>query len=192
MLVPCQTADTVDAPYTPLQQTQNSKRKVLLQRRHLFFLWVIAWLFLLPGCSSISTSTQENHNGGNNTKQQTDSDSRIEIAKSLIGSPYRYGGTSPKGFDCSGFVYYVFGKAGLSAPRTTKAQFNISQRLPLNQARPGDLLFFKIDSRKLSHVGLYTGAGQFIHASTSQKMVSEASLDNPYWLKRFISVGRID
>jgi cell wall-associated NlpC family hydrolase len=115
----------------------------------------------------------------------------IRIAEKLKGTPYRYGGVTPKGFDCSGLVHYAYSKVGLSIPRTTRDQYRASQRLSLENAQPGDLLFFRIDSRKLSHVGLYAGDGRFIHASTTQKRVADASLEEPYWRKRLIGVGRI-
>jgi cell wall-associated NlpC family hydrolase len=115
----------------------------------------------------------------------------IEIAEGLRGKPYRYGGGTPKGFDCSGFVHYAYSKAGLSIPRTTGEQYRIAQRLSISEARPGDLLFFRINSRKLKHVGLYMGNRRFIHASTSKRRIAEASLDDPYWDKRLLGVGRI-
>ncbi len=115
----------------------------------------------------------------------------MEIAESLRGKPYRYGGITPEGFDCSGFVHYVYRKAGLSIPRTTRDQYRTSRRLPIEKAKPGDLLFFRISSRKLSHVGLYAGNGRFIHASTSQNRIADSSLRDPYWHDRLIGVGRV-
>jgi cell wall-associated NlpC family hydrolase len=115
----------------------------------------------------------------------------IQIANRLKGRPYRYGGVTPRGFDCSGFVHYTYRKAGIPIPRTTQAQYLAAQRVTVDQARPGDLLFFSVDSKKLSHVGLYAGNGQFIHASTSRKRVIDASLDDPYWRKRLIAVGQM-
>ncbi|MGD8914301.1 MAG: C40 family peptidase [Candidatus Thiodiazotropha sp.] len=115
----------------------------------------------------------------------------VDIAEGLKGKPYRYGGVTPKGFDCSGFVQYAYRKAGMSIPRTTRDQYRVSQRLPLEKAKPGDLLFFKIDSRKLSHVGLYAGNGRFIHASTAKKRVADALIHDPYWRNRLIGIGRI-
>jgi cell wall-associated NlpC family hydrolase len=115
----------------------------------------------------------------------------IDIAERLKGKPYRYGGNTPKGFDCSGLVHYTYRKAGISIPRTTQGQLSSSTRLPIEKALPGDLLFFKIDSRKLSHVGLYAGENRFIHASTSKKKVTDASLLDPYWKSRLVTAGRI-
>ena len=115
----------------------------------------------------------------------------MEVAESLRGKPYQYGGITPNGFDCSGFVHYVYRKAGISIPRTTRDQYQVSRRLSIDVARPGDLLFFRISSRKPSHVGLYAGNGRFIHASTSQNRVAEAFLQDPYWHDRLIAVGRV-
>lgn len=116
----------------------------------------------------------------------------VEIAENLKGVPYRYGGVTPKGFDCSGLVHYAYHKAGIKIPRTTRDLYRVSRRLPIEQAKPGDLLFFKINSRKLSHVGLYAGNGRFIHASTGQNLVASSSLNDTYWHSRLIGVGRID
>ncbi|MEW8507129.1 MAG: C40 family peptidase [Candidatus Thiodiazotropha sp.] len=115
----------------------------------------------------------------------------VAIAEKLRDKPYLYGGITPKGFDCSGLVHYAYLKTGKTIPRTTWNQYRISQRLPFKNAKPGDLLFFKIDSRKLSHVGLYAGDGRFIHASTKQNRVMDASLNDAYWRTRLIGVGRI-
>jgi len=114
------------------------------------------------------------------------------IAQSLAGSPYRYGGATPRGFDCSGLVYYAYRKAGLSVPRTTREQYQRSERISLSAIHRGDLLFFKLSSRGVSHVGIYTGNGRFIHAPSSGKRVSYARLDNPYWKKRLLAAGRIE
>jgi cell wall-associated NlpC family hydrolase len=115
----------------------------------------------------------------------------VKVAEKLKGKPYRYGGFTPEGFDCSGFVYYAYRQVGKTIPRTTRAQFRASNRLSIEDVQPGDLLFFRINSRKLSHVGLYAGHGRFIHASPSRKQIIDASLDDNYWNKRLIGVGRI-
>ncbi len=115
----------------------------------------------------------------------------VHIAHELEGAPYRYGGVTPQGFDCSGFVHYVYRSADISIPRTTRDQYRSARKVALEQARPGDLLFFRISSRKLSHVGLYIGDGRFIHASTSKKQVIESSLNDGYWKVRLDKVGRI-
>lgn len=112
------------------------------------------------------------------------------IAATLVGTPYRYGGSTPRGFDCSGLVYYAYRKAGIRVPRTTRAQLNRAQRVPLAQLQPGDLLFFRLDRSGVSHVGIYTGNGHFIHAPSSGKRVSYAAMHDPYWQQRLIAAGR--
>jgi cell wall-associated NlpC family hydrolase len=112
------------------------------------------------------------------------------IAASLVGTPYRYGGSSPRGFDCSGLVYYSYSKAGIRVPRTTQAQMHNAHQIPLKQLQPGDLLFFKLDRKPVSHVGIYAGNGQFIHAPSRGKKVSFALMNDPYWRPRLIAAGR--
>ena len=135
----------------------------------------------LSGCSSTPSAPS-----GNAAQQGA------AIAQSMAGSPYRYGGATPRGFDCSGLVYYAYRKAGISVPRTTQAQYRRSQRIALADIHRGDLLFFKLASRGVSHVGIYTGNGKFIHAPSSGKRVAYAQLENPYWQQRLLAAGRID
>ena len=147
-------------------------------------LLVMAGLLLLAslfGCSTTPSSP------ASSAAQQG-----AAIAQSLAGSPYRYGGATPRGFDCSGLVYYAYRKAGVSVPRTTREQYKRSERIALSDIHSGDLLFFKLSARGVSHVGIYTGNGKFIHAPSSGKRVSYAKLDNPYWKKRLLAAGRID
>lgn len=113
----------------------------------------------------------------------------LSTARKMLGTPYRYGGESPsQGFDCSGLVQYSFERAGIDVPRTSRKQLAHSKRVPMSKLRPGDLLFFKIGG-KPSHVGIYLGNGEFIHAPSSGKRVSKARLDSPYWEKRLIRAG---
>jgi cell wall-associated NlpC family hydrolase len=95
----------------------------------------------------------------------------IESAQNYLGTPYRYGGTTPEGFDCSGFVRHVFGENGISLNRTSYEQFRQGKAIPLVALRPGDLIFFGKVKRKhcrIEHVGLYIGEGRFIHAASSR------------------------
>ena len=107
----------------------------------------------------------------------------------MLGKPYRFGGASPRGFDCSGLVYYSYNRAGYSVPRTSQLQYQQSLPVKLSHLQEGDLLFFRIEG-KVSHVGVYLGENRFIHAPSSGKRVSIASLDNPYWKDRFTKAGR--
>ena len=115
----------------------------------------------------------------------------VSIADSLLGTPYRYGGASPKvGLDCSGLVYYTHRRVGLTIPRNTRGQLEKAHPVELSRIRPGDLLFFRLSWRKVSHVGIYTGNNRFIHASSGGKGVSYANIENAYWKKRLIAAGR--
>lgn len=87
------------------------------------------------------------------------------MALQHVGVPYVYGGSSPSGFDCSGFIYYIFGQAGISLPRVADDQYMMGVPVSPENLRTGDLVFFVDDSGELSHVGMYLQDGQFIHAS---------------------------
>lgn len=108
------------------------------------------------------------------------------------GTPYRYGGLSRNGVDCSGFVYLTFrDRFNLQLPRSTRAQTDIGARIDKDQLLPGDLVFFKTGRGENGlHVGIYDSDNQFIHASTSQGVI-RSSLDNRYWRKAFWQARRI-
>ena len=112
------------------------------------------------------------------------------VAKTMIGTPYKWGGSTPGGFDCSGLVQYSYNKAGLSVPRTSRDQYSASRHISLRQARTGDLVFFRFDGR-ISHVGIYLGDGRFVHAPSSGKQVEVASLRQPPYSNAFATAGRI-
>jgi len=116
----------------------------------------------------------------------------ITVAKQMIGKPYRYGGQTPLGFDCSGLVNYVFREAlGRSVPRTSKALFDYTKPIPLGYERPADLLFFRVNGATISHVGIYLGKGKFIHAAVTDKKVRVSNGNKKYWRQRFAGVRRI-
>ncbi len=152
-------------------------------------LWLALGLSgLLAACSTNPPVRHDTTAGG--AQPATGHHPAVAVATRLLGTPYRYGGSSPRGFDCSGLVQYAYRQAGVPVPRTTTAQRRHATPVTLTRIQPGDLLFFKHGSRKVSHVGIYTGNGQFIHAPSSGKRVSYASLDNPYWQQRLIDAGR--
>jgi len=111
------------------------------------------------------------------------------IALDQVGAPYRYGGSSPHGFDCSGLVYYSYRRAGKAIPRTTSQLWNSTEAVARDDIHVGDLLFFRIDG-KMQHVGLYVGGGRFVHAPSSGRQVSVASLRSEYYRAAFIRAGR--
>lgn len=111
------------------------------------------------------------------------------VALQQVGVPYRYGGNSPRGFDCSGLVHYSYASVGKSIPRTTSAQW--ASLVPVGRAelRAGDLLFFRI-AGKMSHVGMYIGAGRFVHAPSTGRSVSIETLRSDFYHDAFIRAGR--
>ena len=111
----------------------------------------------------------------------------VRIAEQLIGTPYRYGGSAPSGFDCSGLVQYAHHQVGIDVPRTTGSQLAQARIPERRYLLPGDLLFFHIDAQKSQHVAIYEGDGVFIHAPSSGKRVSRASLENPFWSRRLVA-----
>jgi len=113
----------------------------------------------------------------------------FSIAQDFLGVPYRYGGADPSGFDCSGLVQFSHRHAGVNVPRTTAAQYKAVHPVTQAELKPGDLIFFRIQ-RRVSHVGIYAGEGQFIHAPSSGKHVKISSLNGPYWQKRVAKMGR--
>ncbi len=114
----------------------------------------------------------------------------VALAQQQLGRPYRYGGNSPSGFDCSGLVHYVHREAGFVVPRTSTEQYRQARKVSLAGLAPGDLLFFRISAQKISHVGIYVSNDLFIHSPSSGKGVSYASLDEAYWTERLVGAGR--
>ncbi|VVO62975.1 Murein DD-endopeptidase MepS/Murein LD-carboxypeptidase [Pseudomonas fluorescens] len=122
-------------------------------------------------------------------------DSILERGMSLIGTRYRFGGTSEAGFDCSGFIGYLFREeAGMSLPRSTREMINVDAPLVTrSDLKPGDLLFFATNGRRgrVSHAGIYLGDNQFIHSSSRRSGgVRIDNLGDSYWSKSFIEAKR--
>lgn len=116
-------------------------------------------------------------------------DQIIATAKQYIGVPYLWGGTTPAGFDCSGFVQYVFKKHGITLPRTATTQYSAGTYVSKSNLKKGDLVFFG-ESSGITHVGIYVGNNEFIHASTS-KGITITSLSNSYWSVRYYGARRV-
>ncbi|WP_027410754.1 C40 family peptidase [Anoxybacteroides tepidamans] len=114
----------------------------------------------------------------------------ITEAKKLIGTPYKFGGTTPKGFDCSGFVYYTYKKAGKTLPRSSASMYQTGKKVHKSNLRPGDLVFFTTYKKGASHVAIYIGNNSIIHA-TSSKGVKIDNLNNSYWKPKFIGAKRV-
>ena len=114
----------------------------------------------------------------------------MRAAYSVIGTPYVFGGTTPYGFDCSGFTQYAFARAGVYLPRMADSQFYSGRQISMSQLRPGDLIFFTTYEAGASHVGIYVGNGNFIHACTSTG-VTVSSAFTGYWGARYYGACRV-
>lgn len=112
----------------------------------------------------------------------------VSLAKQFWGVPYVWAGRSPNGFDCSGFTSYVYSRMGIAIPRMADEQFYAGVRV--NDLQPGDLVFFTTYEPGPSHVGIYVGNGQFIHASSGVGQVTVTSLSNEYYSSRYLGARR--
>ena len=116
----------------------------------------------------------------------------LQRAFTLLGTPYRWGGTGTNGFDCSGLVGYVFKTAlGVELPRVSRDMANTGQRVDRSSLTAGDIVFFGVHGRRVDHVGIYVGNGQFLHAPRTGKDVMVSSLDKGYWSGRFMEARRV-
>lgn len=116
----------------------------------------------------------------------------IKTAHSLLGTPYRYGGTTPEGFDCSGFLFYVYRTAvGIELPRSTHDLIQVGQPVSVTDLRPADLVYFKIERQKPLHAGIYIGEGKFIHAPSTSGKVNIQNLTQDYGQQRYLGARRV-
>lgn len=143
-------------------------------------------LYTREAAEQFSTSTPSR--SGSNTAAAM----ILQEAAKYLGTPYKYGGSGPGGFDCSGFVKYVFGQLGLSLPRTASEQACEGVHVDKSDLKPGDLVFFICGGSNINHSGIYTGGGQFIHSSSpSSGGVIYSSLIDGYYLKTYAGARRI-
>ena len=120
-----------------------------------------------------------------------DSKQLVTAANSVMGVKYARGGTTAKGFDCSGFVGFVFKKSGVSLPRTSAGMYSTGSKVAKKNLQTGDLVFFNTSGKGVSHVGVYIGGGKFAHSSSS-KGVSVSKLNDPYyWGSKYIGAKRV-
>jgi len=142
-------------------------------------------LFAFSGCASAPVAST------GSTRPATDrGDAAAALAAKMVGKPYKYGGSSPSGFDCSGLVTYSFRQAGVALPHNTAQQRTTSRLIKVAELRRGDLLFFDQEGKKHGHVGIYLGEGRFVHAPSSGKSVRADALSNPYWKKHLTEARR--
>lgn len=115
----------------------------------------------------------------------------IKVAMDYLGVPYKFGGSSLRGIDCSAYVQRVFRYFSIDLPRTAREQFKAGVKISKRELRIGDLLFFKTYARYPSHVGIYIGEGKMIHASSRSKKVTISSINDPYYVRRYIGAVRL-
>ena len=137
------------------------------------------------GCASTPPSASTG-----STKSISSADAAAGQALKMVGKPYKYGGSSPSGFDCSGLVLYSYKQAGVALPHSTDKQRSTSRLVKVSELRRGDLLFFNQEGKKYGHVAIYAGDGKFVHAPSSGKSVRTDRLDNPYWKKHLSEARR--
>lgn len=141
--------------------------------------------------TAASERASERHRG--TPLREGDRDLIAVTALAQVGKPYRYGGNGPDAFDCSGLVRYVYGAAGLKTPRTTAALFDEGEAIDLADARPADLVFYRLDPNRSgpSHVVLYLGDEEGVHAPTTGGAIRAVRLDIPYFTQRYLGTRRL-
>ncbi len=115
----------------------------------------------------------------------------LAAAKSFLGTPYVWGGAAPGGFDCSGYIYYIFAMRGMQIPRMADGQFTVGIPVQRQNLQAGDLVFFETYEPGPSHVGIYMGDGNFIHASSAAAQVTITSLSKAYYVERYLGAKRL-
>ena len=148
-----------------------------------------------PSASALNgsgSSSSGSSNSSSSSSSGTTTGSKIVAkAKQYLGVPYKWGGTDPSGFDCSGFVYYVLRSQGINVSRTQTAMYSQGTPVAKSNLQPGDVVFFQNTYKAgLSHVGIYVGDGQFIHAPSSGKVVSYANLYTDYYIAHYYGAVR--
>jgi cell wall-associated NlpC family hydrolase len=175
----------------------SSLRHRIAARGRASSLAAAALVLALGGCSSAPPAPESDRSTARAGKAQRGDKTGAEIgagaaqnALAMRGKPYRYGGYSPQGFDCSGLVHYSYARAGGSLPRNTNGLWVRSRPIDRGEIRAGDLLFFNQDGKRNSHVAIYIGGNRFVHAPSRGKQVSTGSLSDPYWRQYFSAARR--
>jgi cell wall-associated NlpC family hydrolase len=152
------------------------------------FLFVPIVLLALYGCASTPSSSSA---PARLKASDTVASRAADTAVSMLGKPYKYGGNTPTGFDCSGLVYYSYSRVGIEVSRDTHTLKTQTSLTRVSDLRRGDLLFFDQEGQKSSHVGIFIGDGRFVHAPSTGGKVRTEKLDANYWHKHFVEARRV-
>ena len=154
---------------------------------------VLFFLTSSLGCSTSSPTRKNHHSTQLRSSQEHSQQKKVtERAVSFLGTPYRYGGTTPKGFDCSGFIQYVYKTSiNIGLPRLAREQARAGKSVSGKELRPGDIVYFKIKRQRSPHVGIYLGRNKFIHAPSSGGRVNIQNIQSKYWRKLYRGARRI-
>lgn len=144
-----------------------------------------------PGASDPPSAPRDTEIPPPESPASFDRDALIRTALGFRGVPYRDGGSDPSGFDCSGFVQYVFAQHGVGLPREVREQFLLGEEIELRRVRPGDLVFFTTVTRGASHVGMAISGDEFVHAPSSRGRVRVERFSEGYWATRIVGVRRM-
>ena len=157
----------------------------------------ICLFIYLTSCKSPQNTLKSDANSEKNKKVSIKGDKVTTYAEKFLGSKYKMAGTTPAGFDCSGYCQFVYNEFGISLPRTSDEQAKIGKTVPTNQAQKGDLIFFRGSNKNkpaVGHVGIVVSSPgervKFIHASTSKGVIHDY-LDVKYFSERFVTIKRI-
>ena len=160
---------------------------------------ILILFLLMSGCATqrrgplppVNQKQERSQSQPQKQVKKGDTDLVCDLAQSFIGLDYVWGGSTPKGFDCSGLTQYCYRQVGVKLPRKAVAQSLTGQKVPLSKLEKGDLLFFKIDSRVITHVGMHIGNNRFVHAPGRGKKIKISSLDNRWWKSRLSHARRV-
>lgn len=147
-----------------------------------------------PSAANLNGTTTGSTSSGTDTgaSSSVSGSSILATAQQYLGTPYVYGGASPSGFDCSGFVYYVLKSLGYAPARTPANQYAMGSFVSKDNLQPGDIVFFANTAGSgISHVGIYAGNGQFIHSPNSRSVVSYSDLTTGYWAQHYYGARRV-
>lgn len=148
---------------------------------------VFVCMVFLAGCSTKIIGFSPEPTGTTSLQTKV-----VQSARSQIGARYRAGGTTPRGFDCSGLIWWAYKQNGINVPRMTRDQAKAGRNVNRRSMQVGDILVFNTrQGRNGLHTGLYTGKGMFVHSPSSGKRVRQDSLQTGYWKKRLIRIRRV-